>query len=52
MVGPSLALCDRGRSIFFERATHWVQHEEAAGVNALLLRFLAGGLAAVDRGSD
>jgi pimeloyl-ACP methyl ester carboxylesterase len=51
MVAPSLELCDRGRSIFFERATHWVQHEEVAGVNALLLRFLAGGLSAIDGGS-
>jgi pimeloyl-ACP methyl ester carboxylesterase len=52
MVAPSLALCDRGRGIFFERATHWVQHEEAAGVNALLLRFLGGGLSAIDGGSN
>jgi epoxide hydrolase 4 len=48
MVAPSLALCDHGRSVFFERATHWIQHEEPAAVNDLLLRFLAGGLDAID----
>jgi pimeloyl-ACP methyl ester carboxylesterase len=52
MVGPSLALCDRGRSIFFEKATHWVQHEEAEAVNTHLLRFLAGGLDALGGGSS
>lgn len=51
MVAPSLALCDRGRSVFFEKATHWVQHEEAEAVNAHLLRFLPGGLGALDGGS-
>ncbi|MBX9791677.1 MAG: alpha/beta hydrolase [Pirellulales bacterium] len=37
---PSLELCDEGRLEFFEQATHWVQHEEAAGINAQLLQFL------------
>lgn len=36
----SLALCDRGRIRWFDEATHWVQHEEAASVNAELVAFL------------
>jgi epoxide hydrolase 4 len=47
MVAPSLALCDRARVVWFEDATHWVQHEEAIRVNELLLAFLAGGLPAI-----
>ena len=39
---PSIDLCDHGRLEFFEDATHWVQHEEADQVNALLAEFLAG----------
>lgn len=37
MVQPSLDLCDQGRVVFFEEATHWVQHEEPAAVNRLML---------------
>ena len=37
---PSIDLCDDGQLVFFDKATHWVQHEEATAVNALLLRFL------------
>jgi pimeloyl-ACP methyl ester carboxylesterase len=44
---PSRALCDDGALVFFERASHWVHDEEPARVNDLLLRFLAGGTAAV-----
>src|SRR5262245_28251105 len=29
----SLALCERGRVVFYETATHWLQHEEADDVN-------------------
>jgi pimeloyl-ACP methyl ester carboxylesterase len=36
---PSLALCDAGELVFLD-ATHWVQHEEAERVNALMLEFL------------
>lgn len=36
----SLQLCDRGALHYFDQATHWVQHEEAAAVNELLVRFL------------
>jgi pimeloyl-ACP methyl ester carboxylesterase len=34
------ALCERGEVFYLPRATHWVQHEEAAEVNRLLLEFL------------
>ncbi len=43
MAAESVAYCDRGRLALFEDATHWVQHDEAARVNALLLDFLAEG---------
>ncbi|MBO0929530.1 alpha/beta hydrolase [Fibrella sp. HMF5036] len=39
---PSIDLCDNGQLVFFEKATHWVQHEEAAAVNDLLIQFLKG----------
>ena len=38
---PSIALCKNGRLEFIEEATHWVQHEEADRVNALLHEFLS-----------
>jgi pimeloyl-ACP methyl ester carboxylesterase len=41
MAPASLACCDDGRLVFFENATHWVQHEEAEAVNGHLLRFFA-----------
>ena len=34
---PSIDLCDDGRLVFLEEASHWVQHEEAEAVNQLLL---------------
>ena len=37
---PSIDLCDDGRLVFFEDATHWVQHEEAKRVNELIDTFL------------
>ena len=40
MAEPSVSLCDRGRIRFFEKATHWVQHDEADAVNEELRRFL------------
>jgi pimeloyl-ACP methyl ester carboxylesterase len=40
MVTPSLALCDDGRAVLFEKSTHWVQHDEAEQVNKNLIRFL------------
>jgi epoxide hydrolase 4 len=36
----SLALCDSGRLVTIEDATHWVHLEEAERVNAELVRFL------------
>jgi epoxide hydrolase 4 len=45
MAGASAALCERGRLEVFERATHWLQHDEADAVNDRLVRFLRGGLA-------
>jgi pimeloyl-ACP methyl ester carboxylesterase len=44
---PSLELCDDGRLEFFEEATHWVQHEEPAGINAALLQYLQAPLTAL-----
>lgn len=38
----SLARCDQGRLVTFPDATHWLQHDEAAGVNRELLGFLGG----------
>jgi pimeloyl-ACP methyl ester carboxylesterase len=37
----SLAFCDDGRIQWYERASHWLAHEEPAAVNAELMRFLA-----------
>ena len=40
MAQPSIDLCDNGKLIFFEKATHWVQHDEADEVNKNLIEFL------------
>ncbi len=40
MAEASLDRCDRGRLQVFPRATHWVQHDEAAAVNQSLIEFL------------
>ena len=37
---PSIDLCDDGRLVFIEEATHWVQHEEPEQVNGLIDAFL------------
>ena len=39
---PSIDLCDDGRLVYFEEATHWVQHEEAKSVNQLIDSFFRG----------
>jgi pimeloyl-ACP methyl ester carboxylesterase len=39
MARPSIDYCDDGQLIFFEDATHWVQHDRAAEVSALLVDF-------------
>ncbi len=36
----SVRMCDVGELVFFEEATHWVQHDEPERVNRLLLDFL------------
>jgi hypothetical protein len=40
MAQPSSDLCDHGRLVFIEEAGHFVQHEEPARVNELLLQYL------------
>jgi epoxide hydrolase 4 len=40
MAEESMALCDDGKLIFFENATHWVQHDERQAVNRELIAFL------------
>ena len=42
MARPSIDLCDDGRLVFLEGATHWVQHEESDQVNKLIDGFLGG----------
>jgi epoxide hydrolase 4 len=37
---PSIDLCDDGRLVFFEDASHWVHHEEPERVNELIVAFL------------
>ncbi len=41
MARPSLDYCEDGKLVFFEDATHWVQHDEEALVSQYLLEFLA-----------
>ena len=41
MAQPSIDYCDRGRLVFLETATHWVQHDAPDRVNKLLLDFLS-----------
>ena len=41
MAQPSLDLCDMGKLIFFEEASHWVQLDEAQAVNHHLLEFFS-----------
>jgi pimeloyl-ACP methyl ester carboxylesterase len=40
MAQESADMCTDARLVMFEDATHWVQHEKAEEVNALLLEFL------------
>lgn len=44
MAQPSIDLCDAGRLVFLEEASHWVQHEEPETVNRLLLEFFGDAL--------
>ncbi|MGD2077795.1 MAG: alpha/beta hydrolase, partial [Chloroflexota bacterium] len=41
MAQPSIDLCEQGRLVFLEEATHWVQHDAADRVNELLLDWLS-----------
>lgn len=41
MAQDSAALCADARLVYFEDATHWVQHEKANEVSALLTEFFA-----------
>jgi pimeloyl-ACP methyl ester carboxylesterase len=40
MARPSIELCDDGKLVLFENASHWVQHDEAEAVNRELKGFL------------
>ena len=44
MAQPSIDLCDDGRLVFIEDATHWVHHEQADLVNKLIVSFLGKGM--------
>ncbi len=39
MVEPSLAMCDDGRLVWYDEATHWLQHEEPEPVSRQLVDF-------------
>lgn len=39
MAQQSVDLCDDGKLVMFEQASHWVQHDEAERVSALLAEF-------------
>ncbi len=43
MAQASVGYCDDGRLVYFDKATHWVQHDEPQQVNALLAEFLTEG---------
>jgi len=40
MVQPSIDLCDSGELTFFDKATHWVQHDASEEVSQKLIEFL------------
>jgi pimeloyl-ACP methyl ester carboxylesterase len=40
MVQPSIDLCDNGELTFFDKATHWVQHDASEEVSQKLIEFL------------
>ena len=44
MAQDSLKRCQNGELVFFENATHWVQHDEAEAVSQRLLAFFGGPL--------
>ncbi len=40
MAQPSIDLCDKGELIFFNKSTHWVQHDASDEVNQKLIEFM------------
>ncbi len=40
MAQPSIELCDQGELTFYEKSTHWVQHDASAEVNQKLIDFM------------
>jgi pimeloyl-ACP methyl ester carboxylesterase len=40
MAQPSIDLCDQGQLTFFDKATHWVQHDASEEVNQKLIEFM------------
>lgn len=43
MAQDSLKYCDDGKLIYFDEATHWIQHDEPDRVNQLMLEFFKNG---------
>jgi pimeloyl-ACP methyl ester carboxylesterase len=41
MAQESVEYCDDGRLVYFDEATHWIQHEETDRVNALIDEFFS-----------
>lgn len=40
MAQPSIDLCDEGELTFFDKSTHWVQHDASVEVNQKLIEFM------------
>jgi pimeloyl-ACP methyl ester carboxylesterase len=40
MAQPSIDLCDEGELTFFDKSTHWVQHDASEAVNQKLIEFM------------
>jgi pimeloyl-ACP methyl ester carboxylesterase len=40
MAQPSIDLCDEGELTFFDKSTHWVQHDASEEVNRKLIEFM------------
>ncbi len=40
MAQPSIDLCDQGELTFFDKSTHWVQHDASVEVNQKLIEFM------------
>lgn len=44
MAEPSIEMCNEGKLVFFQEASHFVQHNKSERVNALMLDFFENGL--------